>query len=216
MLLRMEMSALTVVVIVANALGGAMAVPQAAKMLRTGVIDGISPTWAGISTVVNAWWGVYAIGIGDWGIFPVAVISVMAYSVITLGVVRRSSSPSRTMKTVTGTSAAIAVAPLVGLWAGGWLAAGLVLGTLYGIQLSPAVVAVYRTHDVGGVSAATWVLALAEAVLWGVYGAARLDAGLLALAATGSFMSALVLARLVIRRPRRPRRQGEYVGLAPA
>ncbi len=85
------------------------------------------------------------------------------------------------------------------------------------MQLSPAVVAVYRAPDVSGVSAATWGIAFAEAALWGIYGLARLDAGLITLAVTGLVMSALVLARLLLRRPRRQRRS-DYagLGLAPA
>ncbi len=52
---------------------------------------------------------------------------------------------------------------------------------------------------------ATWAIAFAEAVLWGVYGTARADVGLVTLAATGVLMSTLVLVRLVLRRPRRLR-----------
>ena len=83
----MLVSGLTFVVIAATLLGGAMAVPQAAKIVRTASIDGVSGTWAAISMTVNTWWGIYAIGIADWSIFPVSVISVMAYLVIAVAVI---------------------------------------------------------------------------------------------------------------------------------
>ena len=140
----------------------------------------------------------------------------MAYLVIAVAVIGHTPfGRPRQVAVMTAASIAIAAVPLLALALGGWVAAGLTLGALYGIQLSPAVVAVYRSPDVGGVSIATWLLAWTEALLWGVYGFARVDAGIVALAVTGTLMSSLVLARLFVRRPRRsPAVAG--VGLAPA
>lgn len=206
---------MTLVVIAATALGGAMAVPQAWKIARTRSARGVSGVWAAISMTVNVWWGVYAIGVDDIAIFPVAAISVMAYLVIALAVLRYGSDRrTATVAMMLASSAAIGLVPVVALTLGGWTAAGVVLGALYGVQLSPAVVAVYRAADVSGVSVATWVLALAEAVLWGVYGFAQIDPGIVALAVTGTAASTLVLARLLVRRPRRER--GTRYAFAPA
>ena len=218
MLLAMSPELLTAVVVAANVLGGAMALPQAAKLIRNRRVDGVSPVWAGISVAVNAWWAVYGLGIGDVSIVPVSVVSVMAYLAITVALVRYGeASPIRTIGLMAGSGAVVALVPLLALVVDGWSAAGVVLGALYGVQLSPAVVTVYRAPDVSGVSAATWGIAFAEAALWGVYGFARLDAGLLTLAATGLAMSALVLARLFLRRPRRQRREAfADLGLSPA
>lgn len=197
---------LTYVVIAANVLGGAMAVPQALKIIALGRSEGVSPIWAVASVTVNAGWMVYAVGVSDWGIFPVSVVSVMAYLVIVASVLRHATARRRRVATsMAAASAVITAIPLVAFLLGGWVAAGLALGTLYGIQLSPAVVAVYRAYDVSGVSLATWVIAIVEATLWGIYGLARLDAGLIALATTGTLMSALVLLRLFVRRPRHRR-----------
>ena len=200
----MDSALLVVVLVVANVLGGAMAIPQAHKLLRTRSTEGISATWAAIGATVNAWWGVYGLAVGDVGIVPVSIVSVMVYVLIASVIVRTSSaSRTRIAATTVGSSAAISVVPLVALGLDGWLTAGIALGALYGVQLSPAVVAVYRSIDVSGVALATWVIALFEAALWGVYGMARLDMGILTLAVTGVLMSALVLGRLVVRRPRR-------------
>ncbi|NNE13240.1 MAG: hypothetical protein HKN41_13450 [Ilumatobacter sp.] len=198
----MSIDLLAVVLVAANVLGAAMAVPQAVKLYRTRCSEGISLSWAVISATVNAGWGWYGIGVGDLGIVPVSVVSVLAYLLITLLIVRhgRPAILAPTLAVV-GATAVVALAG----WLGGWAAAGIALGGLYAVQLSPAVVSVYRAVDVRGVSVSTWLIALVEAVLWGGYGLARVDIGLLALAVSGVSMSALVLARLVVRRPRRTR-----------
>ncbi len=202
----MLVSPITLVVVAATALGGAMAVPQAWKITRSRSTRGVSGAWSAISAALNAWWAAYAIGTGDWAIFPVAAISVIAYLVIASALVRYDDArPAATIRTMLTASFAIGTVPLIAVAVGGWVVAGVVLGALYGVQLSPAVVAVYRAADVSGVSTATWVLALAEAVLWGVYGIARIDLGIVALAVTGSAASILVLARLLARRPRAER-----------
>lgn len=218
MLLAMSTELLTAVVVAANVLGGAMALPQAAKLIRSRRVEGVSAAWAGISVAVNGWWAVYGLGIGDVSIVPVSVVSVMAYLAIAVALVRYGdASALRTIGLMTGCGAAVSLVPMLALALDGWATAGVVLGALYGVQLSPAVVAVYRAPDVSGVSTATWGIAFAEAALWGVYGFARLDAGILALAAAGLVMSALVLARLFLRRPRRQRRETfAGLGLSPA
>lgn len=219
MLRTMEMTVLTLVVIAANVLGGAMAVPQAWKLLTTGRLQGVSLTWAALSATVNAWWGGYGIAIADRAIVPVSVISVTVYLVIAVVIVR--SSPAAGLRSAAsglGVASAVSLVPAAAIVLGGWLVAGVALGALYGVQLAPAVIAVYRTADVSGVAAATWVMALAEAALWGVHGISGGDVGIVTLAATGVVMSALVLARLVLRRPRRdaePARAGA-IALAPA
>lgn len=204
MLCTVDVSTLTLVVIAANVLGAAMAVPQARKLLRTRRTDGVSVTWAAISATVNAWWGVYGVGVRDYSIVPVSVVSVVSYVVIAIGVVRFSPITLRSLAVpAAGAVGAVSIIPVIALVLDGWVSAGIVLGALYGVQLSPAVFAVYRAVDVSGVALATWVIAFVEAALWGVYGFARTDVGLVTLAATGVVASSLVLVRLLLRRPRR-------------
>lgn len=197
---HMNVSMVTLVVLAANVFGAAMAVPQARRMIRTRCVAGVSLTWAAVSITVNAWWGVYGIGVGDLGIVPVSIVSVLAYLLIAVHVIGYGDARTGRAASI---AAAVALLPAAALWIDGWASAGIALGLLYGVQLSPAVVGVYRAVDVSGVSAATWCIAFAEAVLWGLYGWWNLDVGLLALAATGTTMSSLVLARLFVRRPRR-------------
>ena len=220
MLHTMSTQLLTFVVVAANVVGATMAIPQARKVLRSGRVDGVSPVWAAVSTAVNAAWVPYGLAVGDVGIIPVSVVSVMAYVTIAVGICRYGSAPvGQVVTNMVASALGILVVPAAVLLLQGWAAAGVALGLLYGVQLAPAVVAVYRTADVGGVSVATWVIAFTEAALWGVYGFGRADAGLLSLAASGMFMASLVLARLLVRRPRRSRSTQVAVGnlgLSPA
>lgn len=202
MLGTMSTQLITAVMVAANVLGAAMAVPQARKMLRTRSSEGVSLTWAVVSATVNAGWGWYGLGVGDLGIVPVSVVSVLCYLVITALIVQQRGCRSELVTAATAATTVAGFAVAAG-WFGGWAAAGVALGALYGVQLSPAVVSVYRAADVSGVAVSTWVIALAEAALWGVYGSVRADVGLVALAVSGVVMAALVLARLFVRRPRR-------------
>lgn len=192
------------VVVAANVLGAAMAIPQARTLYRTRNTSGVSPTWAAMSIAINAWWGAYAIGIRDLAILPVSIVSVTAYSAIAIALLRFNPSRSTTLRGL-GLGALVAVIPLPVAVSGNWQITGVLLGALYALQLSPAVVAVYRSADVTGVSMGTWLMAWVEAVLWAVYSVPARDAGLLALAATGLAMSSLVLVRLFVKRPRRSR-----------
>lgn len=220
MLDAMSTQMLTLVVIAANILGGAMAIPQARKLLRSRRVDGVSPVWAAVSAAVNAAWIPYGVAVGDLGIVPVSIVSVMAYVAIAIGICRYGTAPAALVALRMFASAvAVLVVPAVVLIVEGWVAAGVTLGLFYGVQLTPAVVAVYRTADVSGVSLATWVIAFVEAALWGVYGLGRGDAGLLSLSASGLCMASLVLARLLVRRPRRDRAPEAAfggLGLSPA
>ncbi len=220
MLHTMSTQLLTVVVIAANVVGATMAIPQARKVLRSRRVDGVSPVWAAVSAAVNAAWVPYGLAIGDLGILPVSIVSVMAYLTIAVGICRYGDTPvAEVVARMLVSAIGILILPAAVLVSQGWVAAGVALGLLYGVQLTPAVVAVYRTADVSGVSMATWVIAFTEAALWGVYGFGRADAGLLSLAASGMFMASLVLARLMVRRPRRDRSTDVMpagLGLSPA
>jgi uncharacterized protein with PQ loop repeat len=202
----MEMTWLSAVVVAANVLGATMAVPQATRIHRTRSAQGVSLAWAIMSTTINGWWGVYGLAVGDLAIVPVSFVSVTVYLAIAVMVVRSSdTSATQAFLTAVAASAVVSSLPIVAMALGGWQIAGIVLGGLYGVQLAPAVVAVYRSADVSGVSPATWIIALVEAALWGVHGIAAGDTGIVTLAVTGVSMSTLVLARLAVHGRRRDR-----------
>ena len=183
------------VVVAANVLGAAMSLPQAIRLLRTRVVHGVSGEWALLSLVSNAWWVAYGVGRGQWAIVPVAAASVIGYLFVALALVRFGGWRGGRLTLVV--AATVAVAPAVTAALSGWVAVGIVLGVLYAVQLTPAVVMVCRRADLSGVAAGTWVFAWTEAALWGTYGIRRGDSGVLTLAASGIVMSSVVLARLI-------------------
>ena len=91
----METAFQIVVVALANILGGAVAIPQATRLIRHRKVDGVSTLWAGSSVGINLWWIAYGLGAGDssWAIIPVGVISTVAYVLISVNLVRFSSRP---------------------------------------------------------------------------------------------------------------------------
>ena len=83
--------------------------------------------------------------------------------------------------------------PLPFLVVGGWELAGLAVGLCYGLQLLPAVVAVLRTRALAGVSAATWLIAWTESMLWLVYGLGVTDPALIVAGTIGVAMSTVIV-----------------------
>ena len=185
---------LDVIVVAATVLGSAMAYPQARKLIRTRCVDGVSAAWIGVSMALNAWWLSYAVAEHVWALAPVSATSLVLYSAIAVVFVKAGGR--RRLPGVVGGIVSLGVVPLVALVAGGWPVAGLVIGLCYGVQLLPAVVESFRGSDLAGISAGTWIIALAEAALWLVYGLAVTDPALIAGGASGVGMATLILARL--------------------
>lgn len=185
-----------VVVLVANVLGAGMAYPQARKLIRTGRTDGVSTVWVGISMAMNAWWLVYGVVMEVWALVPVSSVSLLLYS--TIGVVMLRSVGPSALRGIGLGIAGLGLLPVPFLLAGGWALAGGVIGLGYGVQLAPAVITAFRTSELGGVAAGTWVLALVEAALWLLYGSYVADSALLAGGGIGIGMASLILGRLAV------------------
>lgn len=190
------------VVAIANAIGATMVVPQARQLLQTRNTAGVSPEWAAMGASINLWWALYGAGIRDWAIIPVSLISVMVYTSVAYALLQYSELGCRGILRRLTVGATVGLIPLAVLAVAGWPATGVALGTLYAVQLTPAVATAYRAVDVSGVSATTWSFTLVEALLWGGYAVPARDLGLTALAITGVTMSTLVLVRLWLRRSR--------------
>ena len=89
------------------------------------------------------------------------------------------------------------LATLVGAWfVGGPVAMGLALGASVAVSHAPQVAAAVRGADLSGLHPATWWLALADAALWGGYGLADGDAGLVAYGLVLSAVGAVVRVRI--------------------
>ncbi len=179
----------------ATVLGSGMAFPQARKIVRTGRVEGVSAAWAGVSAALNSWWLVYGISEGVWAVVPVSALSLALYLIIAVLIVRHAGLSSLTA--IVHGGVALGLVPVPFLLLGGWQLAGTVVGLCYGLQLLPAVLEAYRSSDLAGVAAGTWVIALVESGLWLAYGSVVADPALIAGGASGVAMSALILARLL-------------------
>ncbi|BAN00425.1 hypothetical protein [Ilumatobacter coccineus] len=183
-------------VVIANILGSAMAYPQAAKLLRTGNPEGVSAIWAGVSVSMNLWWLVYGIANSLWGLVPTSAIATALYAVIVVAFVR--SVGRSAFGGLAFGALVFGLVPLPVLLVAGWSAAGVTIGLCYGMQLFPAVVAAFRTTDLSGVAAGTWIMAWIEGAIWGAYGLFVVDGALLIGGVAGVLMASLMLARLTM------------------
>ncbi len=186
---------LSLLLVVANVLGAAMALPQAVRLLRTRSTAGVSAVWAGVSIAMNVWWLVYGLAERLWGLVPVSAVATAIYLVVA-GALVRLRGPGALRPLATGL--VIGALPLPVLVVGGWPAAGVAIGVGYGLQLAPAVVAAYRTRELEGVAPATWIMAFGESAIWLAYGLALADPALLVGGTCGVVFPSMLLGRLVV------------------
>ena len=183
---------LTTVAIAANVIGAMMAAPQFVRLYRSRVTDGVSAEWVAVSIALNGWWSLYAVASGLWLVLPVSVISFVLYLGIAALFVRSPQQAWRLGATVLG----VAIVPVPVLAVAGWSAAGVVVGLGYGVQLMPALLTALRSRDLAGVAPGTWWIAVAEALLWLVYGWGVGDVALVVAGVVGSLVAAAILLRL--------------------
>lgn len=189
--------------VVANVLGVGMIVPQAARLRRRRVADGLSGEWVGVSLAINAWWIAYGLAEELWGVVPVSVGAIVLYGVIALQYVAIVGADGA-RRVAIGIAGSVWF-PLAFLLAGGWTTAGLAIGLAYTLQFAPAALAACRSRDLAGIAPATWVMALGEAAIWFAYGVVTDDVALLVGGGGGALMAAIVLARLATAGRARPR-----------
>ncbi len=139
-------------------------VPQPARLLRTGVADGVSPMAALNAVVTDLGWLVYGLVVGLVPVWAVAVVSLFpGFLMVTLLAKRTTGSD------VLGAA----------LWLGASLAAWRfgALGALLGISVmvnnGPQVWVSLKESDLAGIAPGAWLIAIADASLWGAYGSPR-------------------------------------------
>ena len=126
---------LTIAVVLANILGVGMLIPQTARILRRGDLDGVSPEWIGMGVAVNVGWLIYAWVAGVWGIFGVSVGGLALY--LAMAAKTRRLDPGHFSRSAT---TALVVLNVLG-WAaavGQVTALGLTLAALFTVQFAPA------------------------------------------------------------------------------
>ena len=173
-------------------------VPQILRLLRTGRIEGVSPSWAAVGMTLNFGWIAYVVSQEYWIAIPSIVVAIASFGVA-LYLMKRNGAAVRPSILF---SAAVAAASVVIQLAVGWTVLGTVLGLSNGLYIGPSVVAAWRSHTPVGVSPLTWVLAEVEGLLWGFYGVLVLAGPIIVFGATEALLSGLILLRLWVARHR--------------
>ncbi len=188
---------LTLLVITANILGAGMIVPQVLRLRRDRTTEGVSAVGAGVGIALNLWWFIYGLQAeGAIGIVPVSIAGVMLYSTIALQLTKLDGRGQ--LSPIFGGFVGFGFIPLLPYLFIDLRTTGIALGLLYTVQFTPAALAVIRTTEPVGVSASTWTMGLAEALIWFIYGVIIGDPALTIGGAGGSFFSFVILVRLFL------------------
>lgn len=165
--------------------------PQIAKLIRTRDPAGVSTTWAALGLVTNVAWLTYMVNARLVAAIAAPVFMVLSYTVTLWALARAGRHPGRSLVIGAMATGLYAVTALIA----GWETLGVVLGLSYGVMVTPAVWAAYRTRNPSGISAGTWWIGLVEGVLWGYYGLFQADAGIITFSAVALVASTLILPR---------------------
>ncbi len=167
-------------------------VPQIVKLMRTGDSAGVSTTWPAIGFASNIGWFVYFIHEALWASLLAPLGAATGYAVTLWALARTGRPLGRSyLRGVVFGSVLVVTTALAG-----WTTLGVALGLSFGVMMTPSLWTAYRTPNPSGISAGTWWLGVAEAVLWGFYGWHNADAGIITFAVTALLGSAGMLARL--------------------
>jgi hypothetical protein len=165
-------------------------VPQIRKLRHTGDTVGLSAAWGLLTGVNNAGWFCYFATSRYWfALVPSSSASLLG-GALGVAIARRCPLHPRTRN-------------LIGIWVMVVLGAalldrralGAVLTAAFVVQITPALVAAYRTNHPTGISQATWLLILGEVSCWSVFGVVNRDGPLVVLGMTGVTSALAILHR---------------------
>lgn len=169
MMLGAAVTAAGVLAVVSPALTVGRAVPQAARLLRSSASGVSAATWI-LILVTSELWCAY----GVFAHVPAELAANVPNGALALVVVvlagRRRATTGRLLAAASVLTATAAALTAISVHFG---ASGIVSGVAVAGSISlyfPQLAKVLREPDVTGVSLGTWVLALAAAISWGVYG----------------------------------------------
>jgi hypothetical protein len=171
-------------------------VPQIMRVLIGRDVRGLSPSWAAFGLLTNLAWVGYLAGRELWPAIAAPFLALAGYTVTLWMVAERAADKAWVRASVAYEALLLAV---LFLW--GWAGLGVALALTPAIQLTPAVVAAYRSARPDGLSPLTWALMVFEAVMWGGYGWLTADTALVGYGAVTAIGSGLVLGRSLLARP---------------
>lgn len=184
----------------ATVLSGSRLVPQIRKLVTTGDTSGVSFSYATLGVVSEVGWLTYSMQRGLWLAVPDAAMMTVVYLLLVRAQVRAQAPVGRAIGLTAAWAAALAGAALLG----GSQAVSVVLPVGLAVQLAPAVWSAFRSVAPTGVSLASWVMALAESLLWGSYALPAGDLAYLGLSVLGVVAAVLIGGRVLMTSRRSP------------
>ncbi|MCX7620144.1 MAG: PQ-loop domain-containing transporter [Acidimicrobiales bacterium] len=165
-------------------------VPQPIKLWRTGVPEGLSAMAALNGVISDVGWVLYGFSVAlvpVWAVSVASLVPTVATAGLLLVTTRKVSRPDLIGSAIWLLSVAVA-------WKLGTLVT--VLGLSVVVNHGPQVVAAVRERDLRGISASTYLIALADAGLWGTYGLAVSDPALIAYGVVLLTAALIILGRI--------------------
>jgi uncharacterized protein with PQ loop repeat len=144
--------------------------PQAVRLARTRNAAGVSWLGAANQVAASVGWAIYGLGVGEAVLWlPGAIAIAPAAATVWFAGPR----PPRVRD---GVVAAVWIVAVVVAWPlGGRVALAAVIGVDVVATNVPHVLAAARSRDLSGIAPTTWRVAVADAVLWGIYSIGERD-----------------------------------------
>ena len=177
-------------VVVASILGVGMLIPQAVNMALRREFNGVSPSWIGGGVAINGGWIAYAVTADLPGLLPVSLGAALLYCWMA---VMSRKQPFAVVMWIVVSALVLAALFVAAAILAGVAGVGTVVASLYAGQFAPAAWSALTSRNVSGVSVLTWVMAVAEAAIWAVYGLAQDDRNLVIGGAGAVVMSTVVI-----------------------
>jgi uncharacterized protein with PQ loop repeat len=185
--------------LVAAALAVPQFLPQLAKARRSASMAGVSWSWAALTSVSNCGWLAYFSMSHLWtGLVPAVAACVLSGWLAVVLARRMGGVPVRPALLALGWAVILAASTVVF----GRTGLGSAMAVAFTIQMTPPVLAVYRSADTSGVALGTWWMIFGELACWCVFGLHEHDVRLIVLGVTGVVASVLVIARVLVARRR--------------
>jgi hypothetical protein len=170
-------------------------VPQIVRLVAGRDVRGLSPSWAAFGLLTNLAWVAYLASRSLWPAITAPVLALAGYAV-TLWLIAARAADRAWIRVSVSYEALLLI--VVFLW--GWGGLGVALALTSAIQLTPAVLAAYRSARPRGLSPLTWGLMVLEALAWGGYGLVTADIALIGYGVITATGSSLVLGRSMVTR----------------
>jgi uncharacterized protein with PQ loop repeat len=164
----------TLFVVVGTILGLVRALPQLGRLLRARNARGVSVDTAATSSVVSAGWAAYGVLTDQPAVALASGASAVTFALVTIAALRFGRRPGE----LRATPVWLLVLVVAGM-VGGAAGLGLVLPVSVLVANGPQLVVAWRERDLSALSLGTWVLSVAEAVVWGTYGLVAHDRSIL-------------------------------------